>query len=132
MNAVKAILYLRSQMKLFLYYLHFFYQTWVQVSTTDVHTRSLNMCFAKTGIMNTTLYLQVPMYFYPYFPHLLSDMSKIKHFPFLHPTPYNDSEPPSPSYSWTLRPPDYHLEGPCGGKGWGSGATRTMCGSPTN
>ena len=106
--------------------------TLVQVSTTDVHTRLLNMCFAKTGTMNTTLHLQVPMYFYPYFPHLLSDMSKIKHFPFLHPTPCNDSEPP-PSYSWTLFLSDYHLEGPSGGKGWGGGgATRTMCGSPTN
>jgi hypothetical protein len=59
------------------------------------------------------------MYFYPYFPHLLSDMSKIKHFPFLRPTPYNDGEPPPPSYSWTLLLSDYHLEGPWAGKGWG-------------
>ena len=68
--------------------------------------------------IKTTLHVQVPMYFYPHFPHLLSDMSKIKHVPFLCPTPYKDSEPPS-SYSWTLLLSDYHLEGPRGGKGWG-------------
>jgi hypothetical protein len=93
------------------------------------------MCFAKTGTINTILYLQVPLHFYPYFPHLLSDMSKIKQFPFLHPTPYTDSEPP-PSYSWTLLPSDYHLSGILKDhvvkRDRGSGATRAVCGSPTN
>jgi hypothetical protein len=37
-------------------------------------------------------------------------MSKINQFPFLHPTPHNDSEP-APSYSWALLPSDYHLSG---------------------
>ena len=116
-NAVKAILKVTNEI---FPVLSSFFKSNLGTSQYNrcSHTHLLNMCFAKTGTMNATLYLKAPTYFYPYFPHLLSDMSKIKHFPFLRPTPYNDSEPPS-SYSWTLLPPDYHLEGPRDGKGWG-------------
>lgn len=105
------------------------YQTWVQVSTTDVHTHSMNLCFAKTGTTNATLHLKVPMYFYPNFPHLFFDMSKIEHFPFFvqHLILTVNLLLPTAGlcFRQTTTLKDHVVE-----RGGGSGATRTMCGSP--
>jgi hypothetical protein len=122
-NAVKATLYLRSQMKFFLYYLHFFFNLGTSQDNRCTHIFT-EYVLHKNRYNDRHTILTGANVLLPIFPHLLSDISKIKHFPFLRPSPYNDSEPPR-SYSWTLLPSDFHLEGPRDGD---SGATGTMGG----